>query len=366
MRPTNVMNPLKTVLKTTGLAAWLAALLLAGVASIAHAQLAPSPDAAPVSTAPAAPEEDASIDTLHVDVNLVSLYFTVKDKNNMMVPHLTKDDCSVTDEKLPVTIKNFTAETNQPLTLGLLIDTSLSQQQFLQLEKDTGSRFLSHVIKSKDQAFVASFDVNVDLLQSLTNSPRLLSRGLNQAEINTAGGNGASGIPGLGGGTVPTIGDPKGTILYDAVYQAATGQLSGETGRKALILITDGQDEGSRTKIQEAIAAAQKSNVEIYTILLANRRVYYEQGMAYTGYSAMKRLTEETGGRTIDVGTNGNKLEAAFTQIEDELRTQYVASYTPKNSALDGKFHKVEVQCKGSEGMKVQVRKGYYAIPTNQ
>jgi VWFA-related protein len=133
-----------------------------------------------------------------------------------------------------------------------------------------------------------------------------------------------------------------------------------------MILLTDGDDQGSRTKIQEAIAAAQKSNVILYTILIADRGFYGGFGMGYSGYSAMKRMTEETGGRLIDVGNNGAKLQAAFQQIEDELRTQYVASYTPKNSSLDGKFHKVEVQCKGVEGMKVQVRKGYYAIPTNQ
>ncbi len=332
---------------------------------MAGAQLAPSTDAPPVSTAPALPEDDRPVGTLNVNVNLVTLFFTVKDKNGLLVPHLTKDDCSVTDEKIPQTIKNFEAQANLPLTLGILIDTSGSQQRVLPLEQDAGSRFLQRVIKSKDQAFVLSFDVNIDLLQDFTNSPHLLGRALNKAEINTAGGNGAAGIPGLGGGTVPTIGDPKGTLLYDAVYQASVDKMSSETGRKALILLTDGQDEGSRLKITDAIAAAQKANVIVYTILLADRGLYFAQGEWYTGYSAMKRLTEETGGRLIDVGNNGPKLEAAFSQIEEELRTQYLASFKPKDAALDGKFHHVGVVCKG-DGLRVQVRKGYYAIQTDQ
>jgi VWFA-related protein len=132
-----------------------------------------------------------------------------------------------------------------------------------------------------------------------------------------------------------------------------------ESGRKAMILLTDGEDEGSRVKINEAIAAAQKSNVILYVILIADRGFY--GGYGYSGFSAMKKMTEETGGRLIDVGNNGNKLEAAFQQIEDELRTQYVATYTPSNTKLDGTFRKIAIECHG-DGLKVQVRKGYYAI----
>src|SRR5208282_1098462 len=111
------------------------------------------------------------------------------------------------------------------------------------------------------------------------------------------------------------------------------------------ILLTDGEDEGSDRKISEAIAAAQKSNVIVYTILIADRGFYRGFGMGYGGYSAMKKMTEETGGRLIDVGNNGKKLEAAFQQIEDELRTQYVASYTPTNGKMDGGFRTLSVQC---------------------
>jgi len=186
---------------------------------------------------------------------------------------------------------------------------------------------------------------------------------MDKAQINTAGGNGAGGIPGLGGGTVPIYGDPKGTLLYDAIYLAATEKLNKETGRKAMIILTDGEDEGSHTKIEEAIGAAERNNVIVYVILLADRAFY--GGFGYSGYSAARKISDETGGRLIDVGNNGNKLQAAFQQIQDELRTQYVATYTPSNTKQDGTFRHLAVECKGDNGqtLKVQVRKGYYAPP---
>ena len=333
-----------------------AALLgLSGV-PLAWTQLAPSPDAPPVSTAPAPPPDETPVATFKVNVNLVDLFFTVKDKSNQLVPHLTKNDCTVLEDKEPQTLKNFVAETNQPLTLGILLDTSGSQQRVLPLEQDAGSQFLQHVLRPMDEAFVLSFDVNVDLLQDFTNSAHLLTHALGKAEINTAGGNGAGGIPGAGGGTVPTVGDPKGTLLYDAIDLASTEKLNQESGRKAMIILTDGEDQGSRTKIADAIGAAQRSNVIVYVILIADRGFYGGFGMGYGGYSAAKRISDETGGRLIDVGNNGDKLRAAFDQIQDELRTQYVASYTPLNTKLDGTFRHLGVQC--GDGMKVQVRKG--------
>jgi VWFA-related protein len=186
-------------------------------AAPAWSQLPPSPDAPPVSHAPEAPPEDTSVATFHVNVNLVDLFFTVKDKNGNLVPHLNKETCSVQEDKNPQTWKSFTAQNDLPLTLGILLDTSGSQQYVLPLEQEAGSRFLEQIMRKKDEAFLLSFDVNVDLLQDFTNSAHLLSRAMSKAEINTAGGNGAAGIPGAGGGTVPTVGDPKGTLLYDAI-----------------------------------------------------------------------------------------------------------------------------------------------------
>ena len=301
--------------------------------------------------------------TFKVNVNLVDMFFTVKDKNNELVPHLTKNDCTVLEDKVPQTLKSFVAETNQPLTLGILLDTSGSQERVLPLEQDAGSQFLERVLRKQDEAFLVNFDVNVDLLQDFTNNAHELARAMNKAQINTAGGNGG-GIPGLGGGTVPTVGGPKGTLLYDAINLVSNEKLNQETGRKAMIILTDGEDEGSRTKIGEAIAAANRNNVIIYVILIADRAMYWNSGMGYYGYSAAKKIADETGGRVIDVGNNGQKLQAAFEQIEDELRTQYVASYTPSNDKLDGSFRHIAVQC--GEGMKVQVRKGYYASAPQQ
>ena len=324
----------------------------------AWSQLPPSPDAPPpVSTAPAAPEDDQSVATFKLQVNLVDLFFTVKDKNNQLVPHLNKSDCSVMEDKVPQTWKSFVAETNLPLTLGILLDTSGSQYRVLPLEQDAGSRFLEQVLCKKDEAFLISFDVNIDLLQDFTNDAHQLARAMNRAQINTAGGNGAAGVPGLGGGTVPVYGTPKGTLLYDAIYEASSRKLNEESGRKAMVILTDGEDEGSDRKITEAIAAAQRSNVIVYVILIADTGFYGNFG--YSGYSAAKRLSEETGGRVINVGNNGKKLEDAFQQIQDELRTQYVGSYTPTNTRLDGTFRHLNVTC--GEGTRAQVRRGYFA-----
>lgn len=297
--------------------------------------------------------------TFKLQVNLVDLFFTVKDKSGQLVPHLGKSDCSIQEDKQPQTWRNFTAETDLPLTLGILLDTSGSQQYVLPLEQQAGAEFLQQVLRKKDEAFLLSFDVNVDLLQDFTNNPRQLSRAMDKAEINTAGGNGAAGTPGLGGGTVPVYGTPKGTLLYDAIYLAANEKLSQETGRKAMIILTDGDDQGSRTKIQDAIAAAQRSNAIIYVILIADTGFYGGFNMGYYGYSAAKKLSEETGGRLINVGNNGKKLQEAFQQIQDELRTQYVGTYVPSNKKLDGTFRHVSVSC--GEGTHVQVRKGYFA-----
>jgi VWFA-related protein len=342
----------------------LALLLLSCAVFTAFAQEAPSPDASPVSNAPdTTQQEDRAATTLKVNVNLVSLYYTVRDKRGGLVPNLTKDDCNILEDKQPQKIKNFSAESDLPLTLGILLDTSGSQQNVLPMEQQTGSAFLKRILRSKDEAFLVSFDVQVSLLQDYTSSARQLEKAINEAEINTAGGGGASGVPGIGQGPVPVHGTPKGTLLYDAVDLAASDKMRSETGRKALILLTDGEDQGSRYKIADAIEAAQKANTIIYVLLIADRGFYGYGfgGLGYSGDSAMKKMADETGGRMIDVGNNGKKMEAAFQQIEDELRTQYLASYTPTNSKLDGSYRKLEISCKG-DGLKVQARKGYYAV----
>jgi VWFA-related protein len=154
--------------------------------------------------------------------------------------------------------------------------------------------------------------------------------------------------------------NPRGTLLYDAVFLASNEKLRSQTGRKVLVILTDGQDEGSQETIKGAIEAAQKANTIVYPILIADRQAYLDAGEIYMGSSAMSQLAEQTGGRVINVGNNGRKLEDAFDQIQDELRTQYVLSYTPENKTADGKFRKINMDC--GKGMKVQARRGYYAV----
>src|SRR6202451_113143 len=196
----------------------LCALLCAATVP-ALAQVAPPPDAPPQGPAedPNQDDQQQPVATLKVNVNLVSLYFTVHDKHGLLIPHLTKDDFTILEDKVPQKIKNFTAENDQPLTLGILLDTSGSQQNVLPLEQQAGGAFLARVLRSKDEAFLISFDVNVDLLSDYTSNAHALAHAMDKAEINT----------GTGGGGMPT-GSPKGTLLYDAVYLATHDKLQQE------------------------------------------------------------------------------------------------------------------------------------------
>jgi len=304
-------------------------------------------------------DQDQSAATLQVNVNVVQLFFNVKDKKGALIPDLKKENFHILEDGKPQTIKYFAAESNLPLTLGILIDSSGSQERVLDMEKEVGGDFLSQILRDKDLAFVISFDVDVDLLQDFTNSVHLLKTALNSAKINTGGG-GGTGIPGLGGGTIPTQGAPRGTLLYDAVYLASHDELAQQVGRKAMILLTDGEDQGSRLKIRDAIEAAQKSDSIVYVLLCADRGFYGFGG--YSGDREMRKLTEETGGRVIEVGNKFEKLKQGFDQIANELRSQYNIGYTPANSKLDGTYRKVQIQTDNKD-YKIQARAGYYAVP---
>jgi len=230
--------------------------------------------------------QEESTETLKVNVEVVQLFFNVKDKHGALIPNLTKDNFDVAEDAKPQTIKYFKAETDLPLTLGILIDTSGSQQRVLGMEQETGASFLENVLRPKDEAFVISFDIDINLLQDFTNSVSKLRRALNDTKINT-GGVSCSGGPLGPQGPVPCSSTgPRGTALYDAVYLASHDELSHEVGRKAMILLTDGQDEGSRLKIKDAIEAAQKADVICYVLLIADRGFYGFGGM---GYSAIRR-----------------------------------------------------------------------------
>lgn len=302
-------------------------------------------------------EQGQSVSTLKVNVNVVQLFFNVKDKKGALIPTLTKDDFQILEDGKPQTIKYFSAESNLPLTLGILIDSSGSQQRVLEMEKEVGANFLSGILKEKDLAFVISFDVDSNLLQDFTNSPRRLREALDSARINAPTAYSCGGLPGQGGGPIPCGSNPKGTVLYDTVYLAAHDQLAKEVGRKAMILLTDGEDQGSQYKISDAIEAAQKSDSICYVLLIADRGFY---GGGYSGDRDMKKLANETGGRVIEVGNKLDKLKEAFDQIAQELRSQYNVGYTPTNTALDGSFRKVEIHSK--KEYKIQSRTGYYAV----
>ncbi len=334
----------------------LKALTLSSCLAVAFS-LASTPGAAAQQSAPADPDrsQDQSMETLKVRVNVVQLFFNVKDKKGGLIPSQTKDDFEILEDGKPQTIKYFTAESNLPLTLGILIDSSGSQARVLEMEKEVGGAFLNDILRDKDEAFVIDFDVNVDLLQDFTNDVRRLKAALNKARINTGGGGGS--LPGLGGGPIPTS-NPRGTLLYDAVYLAAHDQLAHEVGRKAMILLTDGEDQGSQLRVRDAIEAAQKSDSIVYVLLIADRGFY--GGFGYSGDSEMKKLANETGGRVIEVGNKFDKLKDAFEQIARELRSQYNVGYTPTNNTQDGTFRKIELRSK--KGYKVQTRSGYYAI----
>lgn len=317
---------------------------------VLRAQEAPSPGGPPPASkaAPPAPQTIEDGQTLKVRVNLVNTYFSARDKGGFLTG-LHKDDCEVTENKEPQTIKNFTQEKKLPLTIGILLDTSGSQEQVLPLEQESGAQFLRDMLTPKDEAFLISFDINVDLLADYTNSPKELRRAIDKARINT----------GAGTGSVTGNMTPKGTLLYDAVYLATHDKLHDEAGRKVIVMLTDGGDQGSNTKLKEAIESAQKANAIIYVILISDQG-FMGQYMGFNPTSDMDRLARETGGRVINIGHNAKKLDEAFAQISDELRTQYLVSYTPKNAELDGKFRNISISC--GKDVKVQARKGYFAV----
>jgi VWFA-related protein len=302
-------------------------------------------------------QDQEPVTTLRRDVNVVNLFFNVKDKHGALIPDLTKADFELYEDGKPETVKYFSKETDLPLTLGIMIDTSPSQMRVLPMEQDAGAEFLKDVMRPKDLAFLLSFDVEVDLLKDLTSDPKDIQRAMSKTRIN-AGGGSRSSIPGIGQGPIPGVGNPKGTLLYDAVYLASREVLSHEVGRKAMILLTDGQDQGSNTRLNEAIEIAQKSDAIVYVILCADRGFY---AGGYYGDREMRKLTEETGGRVIDAGNHPEKIRDAFNQLSTELRNQYAIGYTPTNQAKDGSFRKVEIRVPKVKDAKIQARKGYYA-----
>lgn len=305
------------------------------------------PVLAAVLAAPTPAQQPAQGPALKSTVNLVNLFVTVRDNHKRIVPNLTKDDFQVFEDNQEQKIAFFSKEVTLPITLGLLLDTSGSEQDMLYAIQDAGSRFMNRVLRKGDEAMVLSFDTDVDLLSDFTEDRAELDRAIRRSRINAPMGGGMVNTP----GPVPT-GNVTGTALYDAIYLACNDKLATEAGRKAIVIVTDAQDEGSKMRLEEAIEAAQRTDTVIHILLVADPRYGANGGVA-------KKLTEETGGRMISVSSE-KKLEQAFDEISEELRSQYTVGYYPTDTAKDGRFRKVKVEMTNKD-YKALTRKGYYA-----
>jgi VWFA-related protein len=298
-------------------------------------------------------EED--LPSIKVDVDLVNVLASVRDKKGSLIPNLEKNDFTILEDGKPQPIKYFSKESDLPLTIGLLVDVSRSQENLIGIEQNAASQFFSQVLRKKDEAFLISFGEESELLQDYTSSPRLLQDGLKGLKVS-------SGVGGLGPGPVPTAGGPRGTVLYDAVFLAASEKLRTEVGRKVIVVITDGVDEGSRLTINQAVEAAQKADAVVYSIEYEDPRFYSGFGfnMGGGGGSALHKLSDETGCHVYKVDRK-TSLEQVFKELQDEMRSQYSIAYSPVNDRKDGSYRKLEIKLSNKD-YKAQARKGYYAI----
>jgi VWFA-related protein len=293
------------------------------------------PQAGPASGQAEAENQD-DIPTIVKVVNEVNVVFTVTDKHGRFVKDLKQDDFRVMDDyQLPKQIKLFSRETNLPLRVGLLVDASNSVRDRFRFEQDAAIEFLGQIVRpGSDRAFVLGFDTSAELTADFTDNTEILSRGVRMLR------------PG------------GGTALYDAVYYACRDKLmkAPQTGpvRRAIVLLSDGDDNQSRVTREDAIAMAQRAEVIVYAIS-TNASGYKERGDR-----VMERMADSTGGRAFfplrieDVAT-------AFSEIQEELRSQYAVAYSPANFNRDGHFRAIDITVPNRKDLKVRARKGYYA-----
>lgn len=285
---------------------------------------------------------------IRTQVNLVNLFVTVRDKSKRIVTDLKQDDFKIAEDGQPQQIAFFSKEVTLPITLAMLLDTSGSEQFMLPSIQDAGGRFIDRVLRKGDEALVMSFDSDVDLLSDFTDDRGQIDRAIRKARINIPSGGSVGNNPGPIGSRQIT-----GTALYDAIYLACNEKLNTEAGRKAVLIVTDAQDEGSKVRLEEAVESAQRTDSVVHILLVADSRFGGGNG------GVAHKLTEETGGRTISVNSEKHLAEA-FDQISEELRSQYTLGYYPTNAAHDGKFRKIKVDM-ANHDLKVLARKGYYA-----
>lgn len=336
--------------------------------------------------------------TVHVKV--VNVLATVRDKKGAIVRDLTQDQFELKDQDRPQTIRYFAHETDLPLTLGLLVDTSMSQRRVLGEERDASASFLDQVLRvDKDQAFIIHFDHEVELLQDLTSSRQKLQAAiaLLQTPQRSQADNGDSPDPGQGqgGGSGGRGGrggyGGGGTMLYDAVYLASNDVTAKQSGRKALIVLSDGVDRGSKKTLASAIEAAQRADTLVYSILFADEEGsggggYGHHGMGGgmggmggmgggmgrhgggyprpqesrpDGKKILEKLSKDTGGRFFEASKK-HPIDDTFSQIQEELRSQYSLGYTPDPPDTGAGYHKIVVTVKKKD-LTVQARDGYYS-----
>ena len=285
---------------------------------------------------PLAETGDEPLITITRQVDVVSVIFTVTDKHGNFVKNLAQTDIGVRDNSQPAKqVLAFSRETNLPLRVGLLIDASNSIRDRFKFEQESASEFLAQVIRAKsDLAFVIGFDTVAEVTADFTDNSEKLDKGIRALR------------PG------------GGTALYDALYFACRDKLlkAPQTGavRRAIVLISDGDDNQSRVSREEAIEMAQRAEVIVYTIS-TNTNGYREQGD-----KVLERIAEQTGGRAF-FPFKAEDVANAFMAIQDELRSQYAIAYKPAELTRDGHYHSIEIVTESRKGLKVRAKKGYYA-----
>jgi VWFA-related protein len=318
---------------------------------------------------PTARAQDEPATTISVNVKVVNVLATVRDKRGNIINDLTQDDFTLAEDGRPQTIKYFARETDLPLSLGLLVDTSGSQLSVLDDEKSASATFVNSVLREQDSSFLLHFDGEAELLQDVTQS-----RSRMVAALRELGPSEDYGRWGRGRGGVSRSG--AGTVLYDAIFLAADDVMKPQTGRKAIIVLTDGVDHGSQVSLERAIEAAQRADTIVYSVYYEGEegnRMVFGGGRRHGGWSwpmpggggsssdgkrVLERLSHETGGRMFVV-SHGTPIGQIYRQIEDELRNQYNLGYTP-DRATAAEYRHILVGTKRSD-LTVQSRDGYYA-----
>ncbi|HYL85267.1 MAG TPA: VWA domain-containing protein [Candidatus Angelobacter sp.] len=300
--------------------------------------------------APALPQEPAQQQAeIKREVNLVNLFATVRDKKKHIITGLKKEDFRIFENDQEQKVAFFSTENALPITMGLLIDTSRSEENRLPAEQEAATRFLNQVLRKGDEAMVISFGADIDLLSDFTDDRAQLNRAIRSARIN------APNASMVNAGPLPPESRTRGlvgTAFYDAIWLACGEKLSTEAGRKALVIITDADDQGSKVKLEEALESAERTNTVVHILLVHDPGYGWRPDVAH-------KLADQTGGRVIEVSSEKH-LQEAFDQISEELRQQYTLGYYPTNPARDGTLRKIRIETADHE-MKVLARKGYYA-----